>query len=31
MGLGIIKQVLTVEQREVTKIFLPYIFLSLPS
>ena len=30
MGLGIIKEVLTMEQREVAKIFLPYIFLSLP-
>jgi len=30
MGLGIIKEALTMEQREVVKIFLPYIFLSLP-
>jgi len=29
MGLGIIKEILTMKQREVVKIFLPYIFLSL--
>jgi len=27
--LGIIEEMLTMEQREVVKIFLPYIFLSL--
>jgi hypothetical protein len=31
MGLGIIKEMLTMKQREVVKIFLPYIFLSLLS
>jgi hypothetical protein len=29
-GLGIFEEMLTMEQREVVKIFLPYIFLSLP-
>jgi hypothetical protein len=28
-GHGIIEEMLTVEQQEVVKIFLPYIFLSL--
>jgi len=27
--LGIIEEMITMEQREVVKIFLPYIFLSL--
>ncbi len=31
MGLGIIKEMLIMEEREVGKIFLPYIFLSLHS
>jgi len=30
MRLGIIKKMLIMEEREVVKIFLPYIFLSLP-
>ena len=30
MELGIIKEMLTMKQREIVKIFLPYIFLSLP-
>jgi len=29
MGLGIIKETLIIEEREVGKIFLPYIFLSV--
>ncbi len=31
IGLGIIKEMLIMEEREVVKIFLPYIFLSLHS
>jgi len=31
MRLGIIKEMLIMKEREVVKIFLPYIFLSLHS
>ncbi len=31
MGFGIIKEMLIMEEREIIKIFLPYIFLSLHS
>jgi len=30
MGLGIIEEMFIIEQQEAVKIFLPYIFLSLP-